>query len=183
MSLNEINCVEVFAAALNKYLNDISCSDYKICLLVGNMENVKTYGNSFVCCVENTNEWRDIVSDSNAKNIKTISLSCNKGLVGTTVPELDCFVWLRNISSAESYDQFSDRINNPFQTETSSKQNVLVWIWNKDLLFKLAAYTTGLIKNVSKTITTKNFDACTLDELLTYNIILPNIKTGEYICQ
>lgn len=101
------------------------------------LNNIMMHSNIIMC--ETVEEYKNYLKSEN----RTILITCDKWLTGTTVPEPDIFIVLRTMSSAERYDQYTNRIYNP----CSGKQNVIVWNWNKDAIFKIAAFKAGFLKS------------------------------------
>ena len=180
ISVSNKKTAAIIADAFDIALKELNKKDYKISLLTGHTNN-HNITNDFECA----NDWKEWLSKNNNDNKKTISITVNKWLTGNTLPELDCFIWLRSIKSAEMYVQFSNRIFNPFNTDISIKENVLVWNWNKQSLFMLTAWKKGLIKSddMEKTNKLTNFGEDFIDMMLEdNNIIQPSSNIpSEYI--
>ncbi len=57
---------------------------------------------------------KNIISNCDLNNKKTLTLTVNKMLTGTTVPEWDTMIFLKGTSSPQEYDQAIFRLQNPF---------------------------------------------------------------------
>lgn len=97
--------------AMEKLLSDhesefkhLSKSDYEILNISG--FNSKAY--------KNTDKVADAIESFEKQNRKTITLTVNKMLTGSTVEEWDTMVFLRESHSAQEYDQAIYRLQSPY---------------------------------------------------------------------
>lgn len=103
----------------NKFNN---LNEYKIINISG-LDIEKEY--------ENIENIKETISECEKNNVKTITLTVERMLTGTTVPEWDTMVFFRDIQSAEHYDQAIYRLQNPFVQTIKSENGNYVKIDNK----------------------------------------------------
>lgn len=72
------------------------------------------------------NDITEKITECEQKDIKTITLTVNRMLTGTTVPEWDTMVYLKDTVSPQEYDQATFRLQNQYIREmTDSKGEVV----------------------------------------------------------
>lgn len=81
----------------------INLNSYKILNVAGNTSNYTTVG-----------EVQQIIKESAIKGQKTITLTVNRMLTGTTVPEWDTMIFLKDTKSPQEYDQAIFRLQSPW---------------------------------------------------------------------
>lgn len=123
---HHIVCVLPYCAscdALEKLLNDNSdkfkiLSEYKIVNISG------LVGNQFTSTEQIKNHIRDI----EARGEKSITLTVNKMLTGSTVKEWDTMLFLKDVSSPQEYDQAIFRLQNQYvKTYEDDKGNTICY--------------------------------------------------------
>lgn len=87
----------------NKFKN---LNEYKIINVAG-IEGEKKYHSP-------VEDAKRIITECEDNNKKTLTLTVNKMLTGTTVPEWDTMIFLKDTSSPQEYDQAIFRLQNPF---------------------------------------------------------------------
>ncbi|WP_076752695.1 Eco57I restriction-modification methylase domain-containing protein [Elizabethkingia anophelis] len=80
-------------------------SDYEIINISG-VENEKSF--------KDTQSVQTKIKKCEGKNIKTITLTVNRMLTGSTVPEWDTMLYLKDTSSPQEYDQAVFRLQNQY---------------------------------------------------------------------
>lgn len=80
-------------------------SDYEIINISG-VENERNY--------KDTQAVQAKIKKSESENIKTITLTVNRMLTGSTVPEWDTMLYLKDTSSPQEYDQAIFRLQNQY---------------------------------------------------------------------
>lgn len=63
---------------------------------------------------KNVNSVKSAIKHAESKNRKTITLTVNRMLTGSTVPEWDTMLYLKDTSSPQEYDQATFRLQNQF---------------------------------------------------------------------
>lgn len=69
---------------------------------------------------------KSFISNNEEKSGKTISLTVNKMLTGSTVREWDTMIYFRDSSSPQEYDQSTFRIQNPFVVSIKDENGNLI---------------------------------------------------------
>jgi len=72
---------------------------------------------------KNPDSIKSIIRDFEEKNKKTITLTVNRMLTGSTVKEWDTMIYFKNTKSPQEYDQAVFRLQNPFIEEEASKKD------------------------------------------------------------
>lgn len=116
-----IVCVLPYRAscdALEKLLNDKkslfkNLGEYKIINISGK-KGKKTY--------KTPNDIKQKIADCESKNIKTITLTVNRMLTGSTVKEWDTMIFLKDTTSPQEYDQAIFRLQNQYIKTFVSKE-------------------------------------------------------------
>ncbi|MBQ3468041.1 Eco57I restriction-modification methylase domain-containing protein [Candidatus Saccharibacteria bacterium] len=72
--------------------------------------NISGIGNKY----RTVNDVKSAIKDAEAKNKKTITLTVNRMLTGSTVEEWDTMIYLKESSSPQEYDQAIFRLQNQF---------------------------------------------------------------------
>lgn len=96
--------------------------DYKIINISG-LDIEKRY--------ENIENIKETIRECEKNNIKTITLTVERMLTGTTVPEWDTMIFFRDIQSAEHYDQAIYRLQNPYVVTIKDENNNYIKVDNK----------------------------------------------------
>ena len=80
-------------------------AEYKILNITG-VEDEKTY--------RNLSDVKKEIADCEANGIKTLTLTVQRMLTGSTVPEWDTMLYLKDTASPQEYDQAIFRLQNPY---------------------------------------------------------------------
>lgn len=64
--------------------------------------------------IKKLSQIKSIISSSERNNKRTLTLTVNRMLTGTTVPEWDTMIFLKGTSSPQEYDQATYRLQNPY---------------------------------------------------------------------
>lgn len=88
-------------------------SEYEIINISGE-KGKKTY--------KTPNDIKQKIADCESKNIKTITLTVNRMLTGSTVKEWDTMIFLKDTTSPQEYDQAIFRLQNQYIKEFVSKE-------------------------------------------------------------
>lgn len=88
-------------------------NEYKIINISGE-KGKKTY--------KTPNNIKQKITDCESKNIKTITLTVNRMLTGSTVKEWDTMIFLKDTTSPQEYDQAIFRLQNQYIKEFVSKE-------------------------------------------------------------
>lgn len=64
--------------------------------------------------IKKLSQIKSIISSSERSNKRTLTLTVNRMLTGTTVPEWDTMIFLKGTSSPQEYDQATYRLQNPY---------------------------------------------------------------------
>ena len=99
---------DAMAALIKKNKNKFkNLSDYKIINIAGFDDESK---------YKSTDEVKRAIEDFETKNKKTLTLTVNRMLTGTTVPQWDTMLYLKGTSSPQEYDQAIFRLQNQYVT-------------------------------------------------------------------
>lgn len=83
-------------------------------------KNLGNYTIINIAGVDGVNDYKDAeqiktkIKDCEAKNLRTITLTVNRMLTGSTVPEWDTILYFKDTSSPQEYDQAVFRIQNQY---------------------------------------------------------------------
>ena len=86
-------------------------------------KNLNEYEIINISGVDNSNKYKtiaeikDIIKDCEKKDIKTLTLTVNRMLTGSTVEEWDTMIYLKDTSSPQEYDQAIFRLQNQYIKE------------------------------------------------------------------
>lgn len=106
-----IVCVLPYRASCDAFEELIKNQDFKH---LSNYEIINISG------VENEREYKDIqsvqvkIKKCESENLKTITLTVNRMLTGSTVPEWDTMLYLKDTASPQEYDQAIFRLQNQY---------------------------------------------------------------------
>lgn len=95
-------------------------------------KNLNEYEIINISGVDNSNKYRTIaeikdkIKECEKNNIKTLTLTVNRMLTGSTVEEWDTMIYLKDTSSPQEYDQAIFRLQNQYiKKYVDNKQNVI----------------------------------------------------------
>jgi len=97
-----------------------SCDALEELISLNQFKNLSSYKIINISGVDNDKIFKDTQSVQNkikeyeSKNIKTITLTVNKMLTGSTVPEWDTMLYFKDTSSPQEYDQAIFRLQNQY---------------------------------------------------------------------
>ncbi|MBO7231086.1 MAG: Eco57I restriction-modification methylase domain-containing protein [Bacteroidaceae bacterium] len=75
--------------------------------------------------IENIEDLKKKIADCESQGKKTISLTVNKFLTGSTVAQWDTMLYFKDTSSPQEYDQAIFRLQNPYVQEIRSDEGVI----------------------------------------------------------
>jgi hypothetical protein len=126
----------------NKFKN---LSSYKIINISG-VDGDKNY--------KTTQSVQSEIKECEHKNIKTITLTVNRMLTGSTVPQWDTMLYLKDTSSPQEYDQAIFRLQNQYVKEYKShdgdivkynmKPQTLLVDFNPNRMFQMQEYKSQI---------------------------------------
>lgn len=97
-----------------------------------NFKNLKEYEIINISGVDNSNQYRTIaeikdkIRECEENNVKTLTLTVNRMLTGSTVEEWDTMIYLKDTSSPQEYDQAIFRLQNQYiKKYVDNEQNVI----------------------------------------------------------
>jgi len=108
---NHIVCVLPYRA---------SCDAFEKLIIENKFKNLSSYKIINISWVENEKKYKNIsfvqneIKEFENKNIKTITLTVNRMLTGTTVPQWDTMLYFKETTSPQEYDQAIFRLQNQF---------------------------------------------------------------------
>lgn len=76
--------------------------------------------------LESTEEVKAAISSAESRGEKTITLTVNKMLTGSTVPQWDTMIYLKSTSSPQEYDQAIFRLQSPWIEQYKSESGDLI---------------------------------------------------------
>lgn len=97
-----------------------------------NFKNLNEYEIINISGVDNSNQYRTIaeikdkIRECEENNVKTLTLTVNRMLTGSTVEEWDTMIYLKDTSSPQEYDQAIFRLQNQYiKKYVDNEQNVI----------------------------------------------------------
>lgn len=97
-----------------------------------NFKNLNEYEIINISGVDNSNQYRTIaeikdkIRECEEKDVKTLTLTVNRMLTGSTVEEWDTMIYLKDTSSPQEYDQAIFRLQNQYiKKYVDNEQNVI----------------------------------------------------------
>lgn len=105
-----------------------SCDAFEELIKNNEFKNLNSYEIINISGVENENIFKDTPSVQETikkyerEDKKTLTLTVNKMLTGTTVPEWDTMLFLKDTSSPQEYDQATFRLQNQYIKEYKDEQ-------------------------------------------------------------
>lgn len=97
-----------------------SCDAFEELIKSNTFKNLSSYEIINISGVDNDTEYKDTqavqlkIKTYESKNTKTITLTVNKMLTGSTVPEWDTMLYFKDTSSPQEYDQAIFRLQNQY---------------------------------------------------------------------
>jgi hypothetical protein len=97
-----------------------SCDALEELIQTNQFKNLSAYSVINISGVENDRNYQDTqavqskIKKCESENIKTITLTVNKMLTGSTVPQWDTMLYLKDTASPQEYDQAVFRLQNQF---------------------------------------------------------------------
>lgn len=95
-------------------------------------KNLNDYRIINISGVENSNEYKtiekikDTIKECEDNNIKTLTLTVNRMLTGSTVEQWDTMIYLKDTSSPQEYDQAIFRLQNQYIKKYVDKDNKII---------------------------------------------------------
>ena len=97
-----------------------SCDAFEELINTNNFKNLSTYKIINISGVDNDKNYKDIqsvqskIKQCESENIKTFTLTVNRMLTGSTVPEWDTMLYFKDTASPQEYDQAIFRLQNQY---------------------------------------------------------------------
>lgn len=91
--------------------------EYEIINIAG-FDDIKKY--------KNTDDVKRTIKDCEKKNRKTLTLTVNRMLTGTTVPQWDTMIYLKGTASPQEYDQAIFRLQNQYVTTFKDENDNII---------------------------------------------------------
>lgn len=91
--------------------------EYEIINIAG-FDDIKKY--------KNTDDVKRAIKDCEKKNRKTLTLTVNRMLTGTTVPQWDTMIYLKGTASPQEYDQAIFRLQNQYVTTFKDESDNII---------------------------------------------------------
>lgn len=109
-----------FCASCDAFANLLSSGKYKT---LGAYHVLNISGHNRAAKYDDPNAVKKDIRDFAAKGEKTITLTVNRLLTGSTVPEWDTMIFLKETKSPQEYDQAIFRLQNPYVQTVSSQKD------------------------------------------------------------
>ena len=93
---------------------------------LGEYEIINIAGHDDIKRYKTTDEVKRTIKTCEEKGIKTLTLTVNRMLTGTTVPQWDTMIYLKGTSSPQEYDQAIFRLQNQYVTTFKDKSGKTV---------------------------------------------------------
>lgn len=102
------------------------CREEKRFKNLGEYEIINIAGFDDIKKYKNTDDVKRTIKDCEKKNRKTLTLTVNRMLTGTTVPQWDTMIYLKGTVSPQEYDQAIFRLQNQYVTTFKDENDNII---------------------------------------------------------
>lgn len=102
------------------------CREEKRFKNLGEYEIINLAGFDDIKMYKSTDDVKRAIKDCEKKNRKTLTLTVNRMLTGTTIPQWDTMIYLKGTASPQEYDQAIFRLQNQYVTTFKDKSDNII---------------------------------------------------------